>query len=65
VSAQLSPALAVANAGLMRLLIEGDIATMIRTLQRDASSPWQIAGIIQDVNKYLSAMTHFCISHVY
>jgi len=54
-----------ANVGFKRFLIEGDNATVIRALRGEASSPWQIATIIQDVNKYLSTMTYVSISHVY
>jgi len=56
---------AVANARFKRVLIEGDHATVNRTLRGEASSPWQIAAIIQDVNKYLRTMIYVSISHVY
>jgi len=53
------------NVGSMRLLIEGDNATVIRTLQGDASTPWQTAVLIHDVRNVLSTMAYFTISHVY
>ena len=56
---------AVANVRFKRLLIEGDNATVIRALRGEASSPWRIATIIQDVNKYLSIMAYVSIPHVY
>ena len=41
--------IAAAHLGIKHLKIEGDNATVIRTLREEVSPPWQIAAIIQDV----------------
>jgi len=56
---------AAANLGINRFLIEGDNATVIRTLRGEVLTQWEIAAIIKDVKKFLSNMTFVSISHVY
>ena len=56
---------AAAKVGIKHLLIEGDNATVIQALRGEISTPWTIAAINKDVNKFLSTMTSVSISHVY
>ena len=51
--------------GVKNLLIEGDNATAIRALRGEISTPWTIAAINKDVNKFLITMASVSISHVY
>jgi len=57
--------IAAAHLGIKHLLIGGDNATVIRALQGEVSPPWQIAGIMQDVQALLQDMAYVYISHVY
>jgi len=56
---------AAAKVGIKHLLIEGDNATVIQALRGEISTPWTIAAINKDVNKFLTTMTSVSISHVY
>jgi len=57
--------IAASHLGIKHLLIEGDNATVIRTLRGEVSPPWQIATITQDVHVLLRDMAYVSISHVY
>ena len=53
------------QAGLNKIIIEGDNRIMIQALKGNIYIPWQISHIIADVCAYLNHDTQFFINHIF
>ena len=56
---------AALNAGFRKILVEGDNQIVIKAIQKQMHTPWQIAPLLDDIKNMITSCESISFTHIY